>query len=157
MKDVLMNLSIDTSRLQGPDTPEGQHQRGPQRQMRTVPGVASSPLRNSSSSQPFPFPISPSKTKVTAGYNVYVSPMRDPTMTPRTKTLFCVGGLGEQSNNSKPSTPKAVPMQSLPSFANWNSKMQDELVQAVAAANRMDASNPSLDKVKPEPVAMAED
>jgi len=166
MKDVLMNVGSGSPKVQGPSTPEGQRVPG-LHQLRTAP-VASSPLRNCSGggAADFPFPTSPSKMKVSSEHKVFLSPMRDPVMTPRTKTLFCMGGIGDQpGDHNRQSTPKSeVNIRSAPSFAMWNMRAQADLAHAIASANRMDTSElapppelpRSLSHAKPHHNGMAE-
>lgn len=112
MKDFLVHVSSETPRSSAQPNDSGNP--GPSMVSRTAPGtppglgrrsavVAASPLRKCSGrGDQFPVPLSPHKTQVSADCNVFVSPMRkyEAQMTPRTKSLFCVGAVGDTSMNS---------------------------------------------------------
>ena len=110
MKPALMNLGPSAQGTGDAQRDQQHPHQQPQSQsgIKTVPAsplsrrmIPGSPLRKASGpGGPFAelpgmggagIPLSPIKTKVAANYNVFVSPMRDPVMTPRTNQLFCVG------------------------------------------------------------------
>jgi len=84
MKEPLMGIAD----AQGPASPDSAAvNRGGRRRS----SAAGSPLCNASRGAPFPLPLSPRKMQVSGDCNVFVSSMREPGMTPRTRSLYCGG------------------------------------------------------------------